>query len=176
MPMRSFAVIGVVEVQKSVIFCDYQHARTTLYGDWRGRGAKIHVFLRFSRCSRNPLRGLAWSRCKNPWFFCDLCGVRVTLCGDRRGRGVKTRGVLRLLFFELILGNCLVVRALAPGIGGSRVRFLLSPRAGVARCNLHFKAICVEQFAQSSNLRRASCIEQFAQTNLHRPVCAERFA
>ena len=42
---RPSAGIGVVEVQKT------------------------HVFLRFLRCSRDPLRGSAWSRCKNSGFF-----------------------------------------------------------------------------------------------------------
>ena len=41
---RPSAGIGVVEVQKL-------------------------GFLRFLRCSRNPLRGSAWSRCKNLCFF-----------------------------------------------------------------------------------------------------------
>ena len=82
--------------------------RATLCGDRRGRGAKTRGFLRFLRCSRNPLRESAWSS----WLFAT----------------------------ELVLGSCLVVRAPAPGTGGSRVRFLPGPRAGVARCNLHFKA------------------------------------
>ena len=170
---RPSAGIGVVEVQKPM------------------------VFLRFLTCSRDPLRGSAWSRCKNPLFFamfnllarpsagigvvevqklevfCDFCGARATLCGDRRGRGAKTRGFLRLLLFELVLGSCLVVRAPAPGTGGSRVRFLPGPRAGVARCNLHFKATCAEQVAQS-NLRRPTCTDQFAQSALPRATCAEQ--
>ena len=162
----------------------------------------------------NRLRGSAWSRCKNPWFFaiskvparpsagigvvevqkpmvfCDFCGARATLCGDRRGRGAKTQGFLRLLLFELVLGSCLVVRAPAPGTGGSRVRFLPGPRAGVARCNLHFKATCAEQLAQSklhratcadqlaaqSALPRATCAEQLAQSNLRRATCTEHLA
>ena len=104
---RPSAGIGVVEVQKLEVFCDFCGARATLCGDRRGRGAKTHVFLRFLTCSRDPLRGSAWSRCKNPWFFaisallarpsgigvvevqkpmvfCDFCGARATLCGDRR--------------------------------------------------------------------------------------------
>ena len=85
-------------------------------------------------------------------FFCDFCGA-------------------------LILGSCLVVRAPAPGTGGSRVRFLLGPRAGVASCteqlaysNLR-RATCTEQLAPS-NLRRATCTH----CNLHRATCAKQLA
>ena len=46
-PARPSAGIGVVEVQKLMFF-----------------------FLRFWRCPRDPLRGSAWSRCKNSSFFC----------------------------------------------------------------------------------------------------------
>ena len=119
--------------------------------------------------------------------FCDFCGARATLCGDRRGRGAKTRGFLRLLLFELVLGSCLVVRAPAPGTGGSQGG--TGPRAGVARCNLHFKATCAEQLAQSklhratcadqlapTSLRRAPCLEQLAQSNLRRATCTEQLA
>ena len=212
---RPSAGIGVVEVQKPMFF------------------------LRFLRYSRDPLRGSAWSRCKNPWFFaisavlarpsagigvvevqkpmvflrflkfgvvevqkpmvfCDFCGARATLRGNRCGRGAKNSRFLRLLLFELVLASCLVVRAPAPGNGGSRVRFLPGPRAGVARCNLHFKATCAEQLAQSKlhratcadqlaptslrrapcldNLRRATYAEQLAQSNLHRAACREPLA
>ena len=148
----------MVEVQKPMVFCDFCGARATLCGDRRGRGAKTHGFLRFLTCSRDPLRGSAWSRC-------------------------------RLLLFELVLGSCLVVRAPAPGNGGSRVRFLPGPRAGVARCNLHFSATCAEQLAQSklhratcadqlapTSLRRAPCLEQLAQSNLRRATCTEQLA
>ena len=120
---------------------------------------------------------------QKPMVFCD------SLCGDRRGRGAKTQGFLRLLLFELVLGSCLVVRAPAPGTGGSRVRFLPGPRAGVARCNLHFNATCAEQLAQSklhratcadqlapTSLRRAPCLEQLAQSNLRRATYAEQLA
>ena len=117
---RPSAGIGVVEVQKPMVFCDFCGARATLCGDRRGRGAKTHGFLRFPTCPRDPLRGSAWSRCKNPWFFaisnmparpsagigvvevqkpmvfCDFQHARATLCGDRRGRGAKTHGFLRL--------------------------------------------------------------------------------
>ena len=99
------------------------------------------------------------------------------------------RGFLRLLLFELVLGSCLVVRAPAPGTGGSRVRFLPGPRAVVARCNLHFTATCAEQLAQGklhratcadqlapTSLRRAPCLEQLAQSNLRRATCTEQLA
>ena len=158
------AGIGVVEVHKREVFCDFCPARATLCGHRRGRGAKTRGFLRFLRCSRNPLRESAWSRCKNSRF-------------------------LRLLLFELVLGRCLVVRAPAPATGGSRVRFLPGPRVGVARCNLHFNATCAEQLAQSklhratcadqlapTSLRRAPCLEQLAQSNLRRATCTEQLA
>ena len=45
LPTRAFAKIGVVEVQKLEVFCD-------------SCGAGM-----------NPLRGSAWSRCKNSRFF-----------------------------------------------------------------------------------------------------------
>ena len=148
-------------------FFDFCGARATLCGDWRGRGA-------------------------NSGCFFDFCGARATLCGDRRGRGAKTnvffaisavlarpaaktRGFLRLLLFELVLGSCLVVRAPAPGTGGSRVRFLPGPRAGVARCNLHFKATCAEQL-EKSKLHRATCADQLAPTRLRRAPCLEQLA
>ena len=252
---RPSAGIGVVEVQKPMVFCDFGGARATLCGDRRGRGAKTRGFLRFLRCSRDPLRGSAWSRCKNPWFvaisavlsrlcgdrrgrgakthgflrflscsrdplrgsawsrckklknsrflrfrrcsrnplrgsarsrcknpwffaisavlaqpsagigvvevqkpmvFCDFCGARATFCGDRRGRGAKTRGFLRLLLFELVLGSCLVVRAPAPGPAGRGFD------SSLVRGRASQDATCI--------------LKQLAQTNLHRPVCAERLA
>ena len=133
---RPSAGIGVVDGDrrgrgaKTRGFLRFLSSRATLCGNRRGRGAKTHGFLRCLTCSRDPLRESAWSRCKNPWFFamfnllarpsagigvvevqklevfCDFCGARATLCGDRRGRGAKTRGFLRLLLFELVLGSC----------------------------------------------------------------------
>ena len=167
-PARPSAGIGVVEVQKLEVFCDFRGARATLCGDRRGRGAKTLVFLRFLRCPRNPLRGLAWSRCKLE-VFCDFYGARATLLRESAWSRCKNSRFLRLLLFELVLGSCLVVRAPAPGTGGSRVRFLPGPRASQ-------DATCILKQLAQSNLRRASCSEQLAQTNLHRPVCAERLA
>ena len=66
---RPSAGIGVVEVQKPMVFCDFCGARATLCGGRRGRGAKTRGFLRCLTCSRDPLRGSAWSRCKNSRFF-----------------------------------------------------------------------------------------------------------
>ena len=136
---------------------------------------KLEVFLRFLRCSRNPLRGSAWSRCKNSRFF----AISAVLAQPSAGIGVvevqQLEVFLRLLLFELVLGSCLVVRAPAPGTGGSRVRFLPGLRAGVARCNLHFKATCAEQLAQS-NLHRATCADQLAPTSLRRAPCLEQLA
>ena len=166
-------------------FCDFCGARATLCGDRRGRGAKTNGFLRFLRCSRDPLRGSAWPRCKNPWFFLRFLRCpRDPLRGSAWSRCKNSR-----FFAELVLGSCLVVRAPAPGTGGSRVRFLPGPRAGVARCNLHFKATCAEQLAQSklhratcadqlapTSLRRAPCLEQLAQSNLRRATYAEQLA
>ena len=227
---RPSAGIGVVEVQKPMFFLRFLRcSRDPLRGSAWSRCKNPWFFLRFLTCSRDPLRGSAWSRCQNPWFFsrfltcsrdplrgsawsrcknpwffaisrpsagigvvevqilevfCDFCGARATLCRDRRGRGAK-----RLFLFELVLGSCLVVRAPAPGTGGSLVRFLPGPRAGVARCNLHFKATCAEQLAQSklhratcadqlapTSLRRAPCLEQLAQSNLRRATCTEQLA
>ena len=182
-----------------MVFCDFYSSRATLCGDRRGRGAKtrgflrfltcshdplrgsawsrcknsrffaisnmlarpsagigvvevqkLEVFLRFLTCSRDPLRGSAWSRCKNPWFF----AISAVLA--RPSAGIAVVEVQKLeVFCDFCCSNwsCLVVRAPAPGTE-SRVRFLPGPRAGVARCNLHFKATCAEQL----------------------PVCAERLA
>ena len=162
---RPSAGIGVVEVQKPMVFCDFCGARATLCGNRRGRGAKTHGFLRFVTCSRDPLRGSAWSRCKNPGFF----AISAVLAQPSAGIGVVE------VQKQLVLGSCLVVRAPAPGTGGSRVRFLPGPQAGVARCNLHFTATCAEQLAQSK-LHRATCADQLAPTSLRRAPCLEQLA
>ena len=189
-PARPSAGMGVVEVQKPMVFFRFlKFPHDPLRGSAWSRCKNPCFFCDFC-CSHDPLRGSAWSRCKNPWFsaisavlarpsagigvvevqklgvFCDFCGARATLCGNRRGRGAKTRGFLRLLLFELVLGSCLVVRAPAPGTGGSRP----GPRAGVARCNLHFKATWAEQLAQSK-LHRATCADQLAPTSSRRAPC-----
>ena len=188
---RPSAGIGVVQVQKPMVFCDFQHARATLCGDRRGQVQKPMVFYDFCG-ARATLCGDRRGRgAKTHGSFCDFCGARATLCGNRRGRGAKTRGFLRFLqcsrnpLRESAWSRCKKLEAfcvfccpreLSRGsracsrAGGSRVRFLPGPRAGVARCNLLFKATCAEQLAQS-NLCRPTCADQFAQSALPRATC-----
>ena len=165
---RPSAGIGVVEVQKLEVFCDFCGARATLCGDRRGRCAKTQG------------------------FFCDFCGARATLCEHRRGRGAKTRGFLRFLKFprnplrESAWSRCKKVfckfccsnwssgvvswfACLLPGPAGRGFD------SSLVRGRASQDATCTKQLAQS-NLRRASCTEHLAHTNLHRRVCAERLA
>ena len=83
------------DLQKLVVFCDFQIARATLCGLWAGRPSKTRGFLRFSNRPRDPVRTLGWSIFENSWFFCDFQIARVTLCGLWAGRPSKTRGFLR---------------------------------------------------------------------------------
>ena len=93
------------DLQKLVVFCDFQNACATLCGLWAGRPSKTRGFLRFSNRPRDPLRTLGWSTFKNSWFFaifksparpsadfglvdlrklvvfCDFQIARATLCG-----------------------------------------------------------------------------------------------
>ena len=194
---RPSAGIGVVEVQKLEFFCDFCGARATLCGDRRGRGAKTRGFLRFLRCSRDPLRGSAWSRCKN--------STRATLCADRRGRGAKTRGFLRFLrcprnaLRESAWSRCKNSRFF--------LRFLRCPRNALresawSRCkNSRFLRLLLFELVLESCLvvrapapgpagrgfdsslvrgrasQDATCIlKQLAQSNLHRATCADQLA
>ena len=74
--------------------------KSTRCGDRRGRGAKTRGFLLFLTCSRDPLRGSAWSRCTNPCFFCVFFNM---LARPSAGIGVvevqKPKFVLRFLIF-----------------------------------------------------------------------------
>ena len=185
---RPSAGIGVVEVQKPMVFCDFQHARATLCGDRRGRGAKTHGFLRFLRCSHNPLRGSAWSKCKNPCFFFAISNMPA-----RPSAGI---GVVEVQKLEDCHGFCcsnwssgvvswfarLLPEPALRGFDSSLVRGRASQDATcilkqLAQSNLRRASCttCAEQLAQS-NLHSATCVEQLAQTNLHRPVCAEHLA
>ena len=166
---RPSAGIGVVEVQKPMVFCDFYPARATLCGDRRGRGAKTHGFLRFLRCSRNPLRESAWSRCKNSRFFATF----VVRTGPRElSRG--SRACSR---------NRRVAGSIPPWSAGGRRKMQLAFYSNlgratcaeqVAQSNLR-RPTCTDQFAQSA-LPRATCAEQLTQSNLHRATCTEQLA
>ena len=107
------------DLQKLVVFYDFQNARATLCGLSAGRPPKTRGFLRFSNRPRDPLRTLGWSTFENSWFFaifkspaqpsadfglvdlrklvafCDFQVARATLCGLWAGRPSKTCGFLR---------------------------------------------------------------------------------
>ena len=157
---RPSARIGVVEVQKPM------------------------VFLRFLKFLRDPLRGSAWSRCKNSRFF----AISAVLAQPSAGIGVVEVQKLEV-FCDFCCSNW------SSGVVSWFARLLpepaAGPRAGVARCNLHFTATCAEQLAQSklhrarptctdqfaqSALPRATCAEQLTQSNLHRATCTEQLA
>ena len=186
---RPSAGIGVVEVQKPMVFCDFCGARATLCGDRRGRGAKTHgFFLRCPTCLRDPLRGSAWSRCKISWFF----AISAVLAQPSAGIGVVEVQKLEVFCdFVVRTGPRELSRGSRACSRNRRVAGSIPPWSarGVARCNLHFKATCAEQLAQSklhratcadqlapTSLRRAPCLEQLAQSNLRRATCAEQLA
>ena len=107
------------DLQKLVVFCDFQNARATLCGLSAGRPSKTRGFCRFSNRPRDPLRTLGWSTFENSWFFAifkspaphaadfglvDLRKLVVFLRFSNRprdplrtlaGRPSKTRGFLR---------------------------------------------------------------------------------
>ena len=107
------------DLQKLVVFCDFQFVRATLCGLWAGQPSKTRGFLRFSNPPRDPLRTFGWSALENSWFFtifnslarpsadfglvnlrklvvfCDFRNARATLCGVWAGRPSKTRGFLQ---------------------------------------------------------------------------------
>ena len=162
---RPSAGIGVVEVQKPMFFCDFCGARATLCGDRRGRGAKTHgLFFRFLRCPRNPLRGSAWSRCKNLRFF----AISAVLAQPSAGIGVVEVHKLEV-FCNFFCSN------LSSGVVSWFARLLPEPAcrgfdSSLVRGRASQDATCILKQLAQSNLRRASCTEQLAQTNLHRPV------
>ena len=118
-PAQPSADFGLVDLQKLVVFCDFEIARATLCGLCAGRPSKTRGFLRFSNRPRDPLRTLGWLTFENSWFFaifksparpsadfglvdlrklvvfCDFQLARATLCGVWAGRPSKTRGFLR---------------------------------------------------------------------------------
>ena len=90
---RPSAGIGVVEVQKLMVFCDFQSSRATLSA-W-SRCKNPWFFFAISALLARPSAGIGVVEVQKPMVFCDFCGARATLCGDRRGRGAKTDGFLR---------------------------------------------------------------------------------
>ena len=164
---RPSAGIGVVEVQKPMVFfCDFCGARATLCGDRRGRGAKTHGFLRFLRCSRDPLRG---SRCKNSRFFATF----VVRTGPRE----LSRGSRACSRNRRVAGS--IPSWSAGGRRKMQLAFYSNLRRAtcaeqVAQSNLR-RPTCTDQFAQSA-LPRATCAEQLTQSNLHRATCTEQLA
>ena len=198
---RPSAGIGVVEVQKPMVFCDFCGARATLCGDRRGRGAKTHGFLRFPTCPRDPLRGSAWSRCKNSWFLRFLKFPRDPLRGSARCKnswffaiskvlarpsaGIGVVEVQKPMGFFLRFLRCsrdpLLFCDWSSGVVSWFARLLPEPEgrgfdSSLVRGRASQDATCILKQLAQSNLRRASCTEQHAQTNLHRPVCADRLA
>ena len=142
---RPAAGIGVVEVQKPMV-------------------------LRFLRCPRNPLRGSAWSRCKNSRFF----AISAVLAQPSAGIGVVEVQKLEV-FCDFCCSNW------SSGVVSWFARLLPEPAgrgfdSSLVRGRASQDATCILKQLAQSNLRRASCTEQLAQTNLHRPVCAERLA
>ena len=130
---------------------------------------KPMFFVRFLRCSRNPLRESAWSRCKNSRFFATF----VVRTGPRElSRG--SRACSR---------NRRVAGSIPPWSAGGRRKMQLAFYSNlrrttcaeqVAQSNLR-RPTCTDQFAQSA-LPRATCAEQLTQSNLHRATCTEQLA
>ena len=134
---------------------------------------KNHGFLRFRKFPRDPLRGLAWSRCKNPWFFA------ISKVPARPSAGIGVVEVQKLEFFFAI--SAVLAQPSAAGVVSWFERLLPEPAgrgfdSSLVRGRASQDATCILKQLAQSNLRRASCTEQLAQTNLHRPVCAERLA
>ena len=57
------------DLQKLVVFYDFQSARATLCGLWAGQPSKTRGFLRFSNCPRDPLRSLGCRPSKTRGFL-----------------------------------------------------------------------------------------------------------
>ena len=148
--------------------------------------------MRFLKFPRDPLRGSAWSRCKNSrcfaisaaltqpsagigvvevqisMDFCDFCGARATLCGDRRGRGAR-------FFCDFCCSNW------SSGVVSWFARLLPEPAgrgfdSSLVRGRASQDAACILKQLAQSNLRRATCTDQFAQSALPRATCAEQLA
>ena len=165
---RPSAGIGVVKVQKPMVFCDFYSSRATLCGDRRGRGAKAHVFVAISAVLAQRSVGSGVVEVQKREVFCDFCcsswssGVFswfARLRPEPAGRGFDSslvrggRRKMQLAFAQSKWHRATCADQLAP----TSLR----------------RAPCLEQLAQS-NLRRATCTEQLAQSSLHRATCGER--
>ena len=82
------------DLQKLVVFYDFQFARATLCGLWAGQPSKTRGFLRFSNCPRDPLRTLGCRPSKTRGFLRFSNRSRDPL-RISAGRPSKTRGFLR---------------------------------------------------------------------------------
>ena len=83
------------DLQKLVVFCDFQNARATLCGLWAGRPSKTRGFLRFFKSPARPSADFGLVELRKLVVFCDFQIARATLCGLWAGRPSKTRGFLR---------------------------------------------------------------------------------
>ena len=115
-PVRPSADFGLVDLQKLVVFCDFQIARATLCGLSAGRPLKTRGFSRFSNRSRDPLRSFAWSnrsRCGAALIFlklrtlnrCRASGIcsRAFLARARnRGRAIGIASEVLLVLRKLV--------------------------------------------------------------------------
>ena len=158
------AGIGVVEVQKLKVFCDF------CCSNWLSRGSRA--------CSRNRrVAGLIppWSaggrRKMQLAFFSNL---RRATCAEQVAQSNLRRPTCTDQFAQSALPRATCAEQLT-------------------QSNLH-RATCTEQLAQSnlqgaqfaqsnlqgptcrSNLRGATCAEQLAQCNLRRATCADQLA
>ena len=143
--------IGVVEVQKLEVFCDSCGARAT------------------------PLRGSAWSRCKNSRFFFCVFAVRGrTLCGDRRGRGARSQDFLRFCGARM---NPLRGSAWSRFSVFSRFFAILAvparPSAGIGMVEVQKLEVVFRVFACRRALAVAPCKFVFVSANPLRRTCVK---
>ena len=156
------------------------------------------VFLRFLKFPRDPLRGSAWSRCKNPWFFA------ISKVPVRPSAGIGVVEVQKLGFLRFLRCSRNPLRGSAwSRCKNSRfcaISAVLARRGGGAKtrgfcdfCCSNWSSGVVSWFARllpepagrgfDSSLVRgrasqdATCIlKQLAQSNLRRASCTEQLA
>ena len=157
---RPSAGIGVVEVQKLEVFCDFCGARATLCGDRRGRGAKTHGFFAISAVPAQRSAGIGVAEVQKLEVFCDFC------CSN------WSSGVVS--WFARLLPGRRVAGSIPPWSAGGNLHFKATCAEQLAQSNLR-RPTCTDQFAQSA-LPRATCAEQLTQSNLHRATCTEQLA